>query len=181
MSSIPAIDNVAWPYSIALFGTRPNDNASLAFISKGANFFFGDDSGVLDNQIRFTRTTNNDDASARSNQTFNVADGSTHIVATVSAAGVVKLYKDGVECTYLTQLTGAGSVLSDSADERDRAHFPVARWLLERRAFGLRRDGAIQQRFGCQLLLGAVQCGALQHRYGLYGGSIGVSLARGRR
>src|SRR5512141_2540998 len=113
-TSFPAsatINNIQWPFSLVGFGTRPNDTAGAVWMGKGANFMFADNSGTNNNEMWLWRDASGQQAEARSTTTFAVADGQTHIAATVSSAGLVKIYKNGVEvAVYSVHLTGAGTV-----------------------------------------------------------------------
>lgn len=109
------INNIPWPFSVVCFGTRPNNTASADLIYKGTEFRLRDDSGDVDQEMRFTRTASGADAVARSTTLFQVADGDTHIAVTVSSAGAVKIYKDGTEVAYRSQASGSGTIVSDAA------------------------------------------------------------------
>lgn len=112
------INNIQWPYSFTMFGTRPNDTASATWVAKGANKQFRDNSGTNNNEMNGWQDASGSQSEARSTTTFKVADGQTHIAMTISASGVMKLYKNGSEvAVYSTQTTGAGTVLSDSASD----------------------------------------------------------------
>jgi hypothetical protein len=112
------INDIQWPYSFVAFGARPNDNASATWIAKGANKQFRDNSGTNNGEMNIWQDASGSQAEARSTTTFKVADGQTHIAATISASGVPKIYKNGSEVgVYSTQTTGVGTVLSDSASD----------------------------------------------------------------
>lgn len=112
------INNIQWPYSFVMFGTRPNDTASATWVAKGANKQFRDNSAVANNEMNGWQDASGSQSEARSTTLFQVADGQTHIAMTISASGVMKLYKNGAEvAVYDTHTTGAGTVLSDSASD----------------------------------------------------------------
>jgi hypothetical protein len=114
-----AINNIPFPFSLVTFGTRPNDTGSANLIVKGENLHVRDYSGTNDNAVGFRRLTNTTDMFAESSasSTWKVADGQTHWVCTVSAAGAPKMYKNGTEVTYRVQTSGAGTLTSDAASD----------------------------------------------------------------
>ena len=112
------INDIQWPYSFVMFGTRPNDTASATWVAKGTNKQFRDNSAAANNEMNGWQDATGSQSEARSTTTFQVADGQTHIAMTISASGVMKLYKNGTEvAVYDTHTTGAGTVLSDSASD----------------------------------------------------------------
>jgi hypothetical protein len=87
-------------------------------VAKGASKQFRDNSGTNNGEMNVWQDATGSQAEARSTTTFKVADGQTHIAATISASGVPKIYKNGTEVgVYSTQTTGVGTVLSDSAND----------------------------------------------------------------
>jgi hypothetical protein len=113
----PAINDVAWPFSFVMFGVRPDDGDGSSLISKGGNLSFRDNSASVSNQVSFQRNATSVDAFARSVSTWTVADGLTHYAVTVSAAGLVKLYKNGSEVSYNGTTSGSGTIASDAAND----------------------------------------------------------------
>jgi len=112
------INDIQWPYSFVMFGTRPNDTASATWVSKGANKQFRDNSAAANNEMNGWQDASGSQSEARSTTTFQVADGQTHIAMTISSAGIMKLYKNGSEvAVYSTHTTGVGTVLDDSASD----------------------------------------------------------------
>ena len=101
-----------------MFGTRPNDTASATWVAKGTNKQFRDNSGTNNNEMNGWQDASGSQSEARSTTTFKVADGQTHIALTISASGVMKLYKNGSEvAVYSVQTTGVGTVLADNTSD----------------------------------------------------------------
>lgn len=114
-TSSAAIDNLPFPYSFAFFGQRPNNTQTIDLVSKGTTNFLRDNSAAVTNQFAYTRQTSNVDGFARSSGTWTVSDGIIHIVVTVSAAGAIKIYRNGTEVSYTATPTNINGSLTSEA------------------------------------------------------------------